>query len=180
MISFSLPLYNMSLRVAFWDNHLNRRGTTTALFDYAYYNQTILNNTSYVFYDRNNKTNNDAVIEKFRKHFIVHGTNNFEETDKYLTQYGIKHIYIIKFGTSDSRISKVARNCIHCVHDSTQPHGEVYSSVGPWIRGNNNRYPVVPHMINLPEHDRNIRSKLSIYRKTLLFLGAMEARLLSI
>ena len=161
----------MSLRVAFWDNQLCERGTTVALFDYAYYNQTILNNTSYIFYDRNNQENKNAVVEKFKKHFTVHGTRDFKETDRYLTKYGIKHIYIIKSGAKDDRISKVARSCIHCVFNCAQPHGDIYSSIAPWVRGNNNRYPVVPHMINLPDHDRNIRSKLNIPENATVFGG---------
>ena len=38
------------MNIAFWDNGLCERGTTTALFDYAFYNQKILNNKSYIFY----------------------------------------------------------------------------------------------------------------------------------
>jgi hypothetical protein len=52
--------------IAFWDNCLCERGTTVALFDYAYYNQTFLHNKSIILY--NNKLidrNNNDVIEKF-------------------------------------------------------------------------------------------------------------------
>ena len=32
------------MNIAFWDNQLCERGTTVSLFDYAYFNQTLLNN----------------------------------------------------------------------------------------------------------------------------------------
>ena len=32
------------MNIAFWDNQLCERGTTTSLFDYAFYNQKILKN----------------------------------------------------------------------------------------------------------------------------------------
>ena len=38
--------------IAFWDNSLSERGSTTALFDYALYNETILNNKSFIFYNQ--------------------------------------------------------------------------------------------------------------------------------
>jgi len=63
---------NMNMNIAFWDNALSERGTSVAIFDYAYYNQTILKNKSYIFYDKNFiNLNNNNVIEKFKKHFPV-------------------------------------------------------------------------------------------------------------
>ena len=137
------------MHIAFWDNQLGERGTTVSLYDYAFYNQKLLGNKSYIFYDKNNRENKEDIIQQFKKHFTVHKTDNFKEVDDYLLQYNITHIYIIKSGNLDSRLSKVAKNCIHCVFDCYQPHGEVYSSISPWVKGNNGQFPVVPHMINL-------------------------------
>ena len=95
------------MNVAFWDNSLSERGTTTALFDYAYFNQTILKNNSYIFYDKDGTLTKKPILKKFRKHFTVHDVSNFEEIDKYLEQYNISHIYIIKRGELDSRVSRV-------------------------------------------------------------------------
>lgn len=159
------------MNIAFWDNQLCERGTTVSLFDYAYYNQTILNNKSYIFYDKNRKENNIDVINKFKTHFIVHETDNFKETDDFLTQYNITHIYIIKYGHKDHILSKIAKNCIHCVFDCSQPHGEIYSSISPWIYGNDGKYPVVPHMINLPKNDNNMRDQLNIPKNAKVFGG---------
>lgn len=159
------------MNIAFWDNCLCERGTTVALYDYAYYNQKIFNNKSFVFYDKNNPNNNAAIIDKFKKEFTVNETDDFKEVDDYLLKYNIKHIYIIKYGTIDNHISKVAKNCIHCVFAGDQPHGQVYSMISSSVNGNHGRYPVVPHMINLPHHDKNMREALHIPLDAVVFGG---------
>jgi len=111
------------------------------------------------------------IIKKFKEKFIVHETDNFKEVDNYILKYNISHIYIIKSGEFDSRLSRNAKNCIHCVFNCNQPHGDVYSSISPTVRGNNGKYPVVPHMINLPKHDRNMRKKLNIPENAIVFGG---------
>jgi len=161
------------MNIAFWDNQLCERGTTVSLYDYAYYNQTILNNKSFIFYDKNNRENKQSIIDKFTKHFIVHETDNFKEVDYYLEKYNITHIYIIKSGKKEQhlRLSKIAKNCIHCVFNCNEPHGEVYSSISPSVIGNGGKFPVVPHMINLPNHNRNMRVKLNIPDTAIVFGG---------
>lgn len=159
------------MNIAFWDNSLSERGTTVSLYDYAYYNQVLLKNKSYIFYDKNNQNNNDKVVQNFKTEFVLHGVNNFKEVDEYLLKYNITHIYIIKYGTLDDRISNVAKNCIHCVFCCYQPHGDVYSSIAPWVAGNDGKYPVVPHMINLPTHEIDMRDKLNIPKNAIVFGG---------
>lgn len=159
------------MNIGFWDNYLCERGTTVSLFDYAYYNQTLLNNKSFIFYDKTNPYNNHEVINKFKHHFDVYETDNFKDIDTYLEKYGITHIYIIKYGTVDDRISKIAKNCIHCVFTCVQPHGDVYSSIHPLVKGNNGKYPVVPHMINLPSHNYDMRHQLNIPDNAIVFGG---------
>ena len=159
------------MNIAFWDNQLCERGTTVSLFDYANYNQLLLRNKSFIFYDKQSGANNNEVINKFKQNFVVHATDGFDEVDEYLKQYNITHIYIIKYGVIDNRISKVAKNCIHCVFNFTQPHGDVYSAISPWIRGYNPQYPVVPHMINLPNNNNNLRAELNIPTNAIVFGG---------
>ena len=50
------------MKIAFWDNCLCERGTSVSLFDYAYYNQTILNNQSIILYNKTNKNNHINAI----------------------------------------------------------------------------------------------------------------------
>lgn len=158
-------------RIAFWDNQLCERGTTTVLYDYAFYNQKLLNNKSYIFYNKNSTENKPQIIQKFQTEFTVISVNSFQEVDDHIEELNISHIYIIKFGKLDNIISKKAKNCIHCVFTCYKPHGEVYATIAPWVHGNNGKYPIVPHMINLPNHSNHMRDKLNIPSNATVFGG---------
>jgi c-di-AMP phosphodiesterase-like protein len=73
-----------NLKIAFWDNSLSERGTTVALYDYAYHNKYLLNNQSIILYDHTRTNNNQNVINKFKKEFDVFSVNNFKEVDNIL------------------------------------------------------------------------------------------------
>ena len=159
------------MKVAFWTNQLCERGTEVAIYDYAHYNETILNNKSFIFYEKNNKFNKQKIIDKFNNRFVVFSVNNFSEVDKILVDNNITHIYIIKSGENDGNISKVAKNCGLCVFDCYSPHGEIYCSISDCVKGNNGKYPVIPHMINLPVHNNNMRAELNIPKDGVVFGG---------
>ena len=161
--------------IAFWSNQLGERGTEIAMYDYAYYNQTLLNNKSFIFYEINNGNNNLNVINKFDKQFKVIGVNEFNDVDNYLKLYNIDIIYIIKSGHNDGRLSKVAKNIIHCVFTCNEPHGDVYCTVSDWVK-NNKRYDVdinniltLPHIVSLPEHKKDMREELNIPKNAIVF-----------
>lgn len=157
------------MNIAFFANHLGERGTEVALFDYAYYNQKILNNKSIVIY-QTHQINKKEIIKKFNENFELFHVNNFSEVDPILTKYNVSHIYYIRSGKIDNRLSKVAINCSHAVF-VCQPHGDIYATISPIISGSNKKIPVVPHMVNLPKHDRNMRKKLNIPEKAIVFGG---------
>lgn len=159
------------MNIGFWDNSMGERGTTVSLYDYAYFNQKLLKNKSFVFYDKNNRENKEKILKKFQKICNVYGTNNFQEVDDYIIKHNISHIYIIKSGEIDNRISKVAKNCIHCVFNCNQPHGDIFSSISTSLWGYKNSIPIVPHMIHLPKHNENLRKKLNIPENAIVYGG---------
>ena len=158
------------MNVAFWNDHLGERGTTTSLYDYAFHNQTILGNKSFIFYNKYSPYTRQEVVERFHSRFFVHAADGFEDVDRFLKLYGITHIYSIKYGVRDDLLSKVAKNLIHCVFTCTEPHGDVYAAISPYVPGYNGG-PVVPHMIVLPDHDRNMRQELNIPADAVVFGG---------
>jgi hypothetical protein len=155
--------------ICFWDNCLCERGTTVALFDYAYYNQTYLNNKSIIMYNTTRVENQEIVIDKFNKHFEVIGVDNFNKVEQILINKGCDIFYIIKAGENERQICKNIKTVVHCVFNCYQPHGDVYASIAPWVNGNNGKYPVVPHMINLPNNKNDMRSKLNIPNDAVVF-----------
>jgi hypothetical protein len=150
--------------ICFYDNQLCERGTTIALFDYAYYNETILGNKSIIMYGKNAYNNNEDVIKKFEKHFKVIPLEFFNAFDieNTLKELNCDLIYFIKAGGNDGYCLGKIKSVIHCVFNCSTPHGDVYASISPWIHDNNGKYPCVPHMINLPEHSKDMREELNI------------------
>jgi hypothetical protein len=157
------------VKIAFWDNCLCERGTTVALYDYAYHNKHILGNESIIMYNTMRNENNDSVIEKFKKEFDVIGVDSFNLVDNVLIKHNCDILYIIKAGDNEGQISKVKKTVVHCVFHCRNPHGSVYAAISPYIKNYNNRVPVVPHMINLPETSENMREILNIPKKATVY-----------
>ena len=155
--------------IAFWDNYLCERGTSVALFDYAYYNETLLKNKSIVIYNKNNKYNVNIIVEKFEKHFNVYGVTDFSKVDNILIKNKCDMLYVIKYGNYDKKYSNVCKTIIHCVFTCNEPHGDIYASISPIVNGYKSIYPCVPHMINLPNIDSNLRSMLNISNDAIVY-----------
>lgn len=156
------------VKIAFWDNSLTERGTSTAVFDYAYYNQKLLGNESYIFYDMNRQDNNENVIHKFKQHFPVFGLNGFHEINNHLKKLGILFLYQISYGTNQGFIVENVVNLIHAIFEC-EPHGDVYATVSPFIKNYDSSIPILPHMIHLPEHSENMRKELNIPDDSIVF-----------
>ena len=157
------------LKIAFWDNCLCERGTTVALYDYAYYNRKILGNESIILYNTSRIENNAAVIDKFKKEFAVFGVPHFSQADNILTENGCDVLYIIKAGDNEGQVSRVVKTVVHCVFSCSQPHGDIYASIAPWVPANDGKYPHVPHLISLPDNDHDMRKRLGIPEDATVF-----------
>lgn len=153
------------VKIAFHDNQLCERGTTVSTYDYAYYNKHYLGNESIVIYYKNHNRNVSDVIEKFKKEFTVKSYTNWQqEVDEILKEENCDILYMIKSGQWDGKMvaKTTCKTVIHCVFNTFCEHGNVYASIAPWVHGNNGKYPFVPHMINLPNSDKNMRKNLNI------------------
>jgi hypothetical protein len=157
------------LTIAFWDNCLGHRGTTVALYDYAYYNKYILKNKSIILYDSTRTDTDPLVVEKFKKEFDVFSTENFLKVDQFLLENKCDILYVIKSGENDTKFSRIVKTVIHTVFNCSHPHGHVYASISPWVHNNDGKYPVVPHMISLPDNNLNLRIKLGIPESAIVF-----------
>lgn len=155
---------NQKYVIAFHDNQLCERGSTVALFDYAHYNEKILGNESIIMYNKNNSENNKNVVQKFHKRFKCFGYDNFGEVDEIIRRQGVDAIYLIKYGNRDHAITniKTCKNLIHSVF-TNEPHGDKYAFVSKWMTEYFDKsVPYIPHMIDLPSYDDNMRQILEI------------------
>ena len=103
----------MKQTIVFHSNQLSIRGTEIALFDYALYNEEVLNNHSLVFYNAHNKNNHPDAIAKFKNRFQVVGYKHTAELDRLLIENKATLLYAIKAGKNDGLIAKTVPTMVH-------------------------------------------------------------------
>jgi hypothetical protein len=90
------------MKILFHDNYLCERGTVKALYDYADYNEKILNNESIITYNASNTHNVFSVVDKFNKRFKVipyyEDNKKHVNIDKIVSSENINLFYAIKSG----------------------------------------------------------------------------------
>lgn len=164
-------------KVLFHTNQLSLRGTEVALFDYAYYNQALFGNISIIATPRV-ATHDAAVIQKFQEHFEVVFYTDITELNQIASQKQADVFYALKAGKNDGVMVKGVKNCIHAVFRFYEPHGDVYAYVSQWLSHEMSagKSPYVPHMINLPEENGNLREELGIPAEAIVFgrYGGMD------
>lgn len=147
---WSRPSPYEKITLGFHSNQLCERGTSIALFDYAYFNQRLLNNKSIVFYRKTNVWNDANVVKKFEGEFDCIGYDNFIDINKVIVERKIDYLYNIKPGDSDGQLVTSCPNLIHGVF-KCEPHGEKFALVSQWLANKHqNKVDFIPHMINLP------------------------------
>lgn len=151
------------ITIGFHSNQLCERGTEIALYDYAYYNKKLYNNRSIIFYNKNNPNNKTEVIKKFEDEFKCYAYNDFSEIDSIINQEHIDYFYNITGGErNDKQLVKNCPNLIHAVFN-VDPYGEKYATISKQLSSKyNNIVDFVPHMINLPECNEDMRNQLNI------------------
>lgn len=153
-------------KIAFHSNQLGIRGTEVALYDYAYYNEELLGNKSYIISDAN--ANLDA-LDKFKNKFEVYLYNKFEDCFDFIKQNGITHVYYQKAGNFDNKIVPNIKNLIHAVFQEKEIHGEVYCYISEWLAikaGLPEAF--VPYIVTMPKPTKNFRSKLNISEENII------------
>jgi hypothetical protein len=168
--------------IGFLSNKLTLRGTEIAMYDYADFNELLLNNKSIIITRNYNlvQRERDTSLEtyqKFIKRFKVEYYSSQQDIDIIVDKYKITHLYIIKAGTIDGLISTKCINLIHCVFNTSQPHGQIYSTISNDVnRLFNTSFPVVPHMIRNYETLKDLREELNIPQEAIVFgrYGGLE------
>jgi len=159
------------MKIAFHCNQLGVAGTEVATFDYAFFNQQMLGNESIIISKLNPKHDYPLILDKFKKHFKVIQYNDFKEVEKILDDNKVDIFYALKSGEHDGVISKGRKSCIHVVFKAFQPHGRVYAYISNWLskEASFGLHPWVPHMINLPDHNEDMRQDLNIPKDAMVY-----------
>ena len=155
------------MKIAFHSNQLGIRGTEVAMYDYALGNRDILKNESIIIADSNADL---TTLDKFQSQFEVYLYNDFSEVEQIVESEGVDAVYFIKAGFNDHKIVTNAKNLIHTVFSYNEPHGDKYAYVSKWLsdKVSNGELPYVPHMVNLPKHSLDWRSRLNLEGKVVV------------
>jgi hypothetical protein len=151
------------MKICFYTSSIDHRGTCVALYDYALYNETLLNNTS-VIVCNSRYISDDKAMKKFRNRFPVVKIGGLDD----LLNIVCDAMYVIKYGKEDelfnSRIAYPYKLLVHCVFDMSEPHGDRYMAVSRALALKYNSTDYVPHMIGLPKsiNNENMRDEMGI------------------
>ncbi len=165
------------MKIAFLENFLNVRGTTVALYDYAVYNETLLGNQSIVItkpffrVERFEDASFD-VYQKFQARFPVFFYETRDDIDQIIGRERPDVLYVIKAGTRDDELHGFAgvKTLVHCVFHPHDPHGNQYAVISHWLNAANKRnFPVLPHIVHLPDTLDDLRAELHIPLNSVVF-----------
>lgn len=164
-----MRVYNvqMTLTVAFLTPAIDYRGTCTALYDYAHYNETLLQNKSIILTQLTPATTlNPQCARVFSDRFPLYSYTNRNELTKLLQQQHVHVLYVIQYGNNvhlGAHDSPITKRVVHCVFDTTTPHGDVYASACR----SRDTIPFVPHIVRARRgwESYTLRSILGIPQK---------------
>jgi hypothetical protein len=154
------------LIISFFLYQFSYRGTETATFNYAYYNEKILGNKSIIISPqkiRQDRFNKD-VLDKFVKQFgDIRFISSSQDIDPVMEKEKSTVFFVLKSGEDDGVYSKKFHNIIQCTFDmENKPKNIKCEYVG--VSKSVSRGKVLPHIIDLPylKPESNYRSFLKI------------------
>ena len=161
------------MKIAFHDNCLCVRGTTTALFDYANWSSKLFNIEPIIMYNKNNINNQNFVIEKFERKFKVVGYSDRSEIDQILLDNECDAFFMIKGGQRDGIISNVCKNWVNAISicNLSDVHGDRFAMGSKWLSDiTNNQIDYVSYMVDLPTNiTEDLRQELGIPKSAIVF-----------
>jgi len=164
------------MKIAFLSNKLTLRGTEVSLFDYADYNETLLNNTSVIITREYNDVsdNKDAHIEaynKFNNRFPVYYYKTIQSIETIIQENNIDIIFIEKAGSpTDGLVFHSCKTIIHSVFTLEEPHGDAYTSLSEWLNiHHNTNYDNIHYMVRVFDCEENLRDELNIPKDAIVY-----------
>lgn len=162
--------------VAFFVRHFSERGTEVSVYDYAYFNEKILKNKSYIVYfteegqHKNKLPNVKDSFVKFTSEFGTIEINDISEMKEVIEKYKIDVFYTQTHGGKDfyefenKEIWGKCKTIKHCVFNTLCPESDNYVTISKYLNKKfNTNYEVLPLIApDLPESSENFRKELNI------------------
>ena len=171
------------MNIGFFVRHFTERGTEVAIYDYAKYNEKILNNKSYIIcftQDTQKKINfptERCSYNKFNDRFKIIEISSINDMINVIKNYKLSFFYTQTYGGgndvyqfNNKNIWGHCKTIKHCVFDTTYPESDFYISISEMLnKKNNTTTPVIPYIVDLPNCDENLRNELQIPQDAIVF-----------
>jgi hypothetical protein len=160
------------MKIIFHDNSLCLRGTTVALYDYAYFCKKMFGVDASIMYNNTHFANNDLAIQKFKNEFsIVKCYNNLTEMQEIIDEISADAFFMIKSGPWDGVISRTSKNWINAIGPTKkeQIYGDRFLMGSKWLSQISGGIDYVPYMVNLPDINTDLREQLNIPKDAIVF-----------
>jgi hypothetical protein len=164
------------MNCAFFVRHFTERGTEVAIYDYAKYNEDILHNKSYIICFNEKKQREIGFpierfsYDKFKNRFEIIEICDIGEMDYIIQQYNLYFFYTLTHGGKNDiyffenkSLWGKCKTIKHCVFSTSFPESDFYISISEFLNETNNtNFPVIPHIVDLPDCNDNLRDLLQI------------------
>jgi hypothetical protein len=171
------------MNIGFFLRHFTERGTEVAVYDYANYNEEILNNKSFIICFTQNaqqKINfppQRNSYDKFKKRFQIIEIQDINDMKNIIKDLNLSFFYTLTHGGGNDiyqfNNKNIWGNCKtikHCVFNTKSPESDFYISISNMLNlKNNTNITVIPHIVNLPHNDENLRNELQIPQNSIVF-----------
>lgn len=171
------------MNIGFFVRHFTERGTEVAIYDYAKYNEEILNNKSYIIcftretQHRLNFPTERHSYDKFNERFQIIEIQDITDLTLIIKCCNLSFFYTLTYG-GDNDIyqfnnKNIWNNCKtikHCVFETNYSEGDFYISISDFLNSKfNTNIPVIPHIVDLPINNENLRTELGISTDAIVF-----------
>ena len=164
------------MNVGFFVRHFLERGTEVAIYDYAKYNEELLNNNSYIIcftpetQQKINFPTERYSYDKFNKRFKIIEIQDMSDMTHVIQKYELTHFYTLTYGAGNDiyqfdnkTIWNKCKTIKHCVFNTTYPESDFYIGIADFLNDKyNTKFPIIPHIVELPDNTDNLREELQI------------------
>jgi hypothetical protein len=163
------------MNIGFFVRHFTERGTEVAVYDYAKYNEEILHNQSVIICftpetQRNiNFPTERYSYDKFSKRFQIIEIQHISDMKDVIQKYRLSFFYTLTGGSGNDiyqfenkDIWGSCKTIKHCVFNMWYPESDFYIGIANCINKHSTKYPIIPHIVDLPKNDENLRNELRI------------------
>ena len=174
------------MNIGFFVRHFTSGGTEVAIYDYAKYNEELLHNKSFIICFTQEKQNSMGLdfptervsYDKFASRFPVIEINDINEMENVIRDHSLSFFYTLTYGGANDiyqfenkNIWGSCKTIKHAVfYTTSQESADFYISISEKL---NEKYgtsiPVIPHMVDLPACDEDLREELKIPSDALVF-----------